>query len=125
MGSVNRLLIRSAMRLPSLWDPLNLPTSLVVQNPFGADMMLKTTHCGIQPCQTMSRDRKTCEKYFDSDVGFYTPDQVNEVVPAHSTKTLKEHQAKLNSLLSPAALTTFFASSSGGSLIRLAGTMTM
>lgn len=119
----NRMLIRSLMHIPNPLHPHQLPTQLVVQNPFSADMVFQRSHCEIYPCQTVNGE--TCSQYYEESVGSYTTEPINEVVPGKSHLALKLHPVTLSKLLTPEMIMTAFSSAGGGSFIWLKGSLTL
>lgn len=121
----SRLLVKSVMQLPGVFSPYDLPTVLVVQNPLSANMLVRTTYCEIFTCKRQKYTGEACEEYYKESSGFYTPDDVMEMVPGKSQLKLKSHPVKLYSLLTWKTIKTAFAGANGGSFIRLKGNMTL
>jgi hypothetical protein len=119
----HNLLLKGLMHLPSPLHLYDLPTQLVVQNPFSAQFNFKGTHCEIYPCKTINGNH--CDEYFTESTGTYTPDVVNENIPPKSSLALKLHPVKLYKLLTPEMIITAFNGAGAGSFITLKGNMTM
>jgi hypothetical protein len=115
------LLLFGLMYIPKPWSLYDLPTALTVQNPLTADMNFRLSHCDIYACNKFSSDNKACEEYYNESTGYYSPDNIAEVVPGRGQHVLKTHTVKLYKLLTPEMIKTFFTSSAGGSFIRLKG----
>jgi hypothetical protein len=121
-GLIGNIMVKSIMSIPSLLHPYDLPTILVVNNPFSTEMVVTSAHNEIFPCRTFTSDTE-CEKFYDDSAGYYTPDALSVTVPAMSQVTIETHPVALYSLLTAEMIQTLFSSAGGGSLIRIAGTI--
>jgi hypothetical protein len=122
-GLVNHnLLLISLMHLPEPFDPLALPTQLVIQNPFSTNFTWVHSHCDVTACKRIRNDH--CDEYFDKPLGYYTPLVIDELIEANSPRhVLQIHPVQLSNLLSPEVIKAFLNSVVFGSFIKLKGVL--
>jgi len=123
----NRLLSRSVMHLPNPLSLYDVPTQLLVQNPFSADMLMTGSHCDIFPCKKFRKspvpgtNPGTCDEYYSEPMGYYSPEPIHSHVPGNGQLGLPFFTVKLYKIFDEEFLKTALASLGRGSLITLKG----
>jgi len=100
-----------------------LPTVLEVHNPFSAILTITAAHAELVACKQLSDDAKRCSKYFDSSLGYYTPDKIVEEIPPELNWSLGPHSSYLYSIFSSQVFQVLMNSISVGSFVNVKGTL--
>jgi len=121
LSGLPRGLVERAMMLnPSLFSLNLVPTSVVVQNPFGIALTVRRVSLDQYGCEDYSG--RTCLRYYQESMGRITEGAISIAIPANGTAVTPYYNVRIANILSHESLQTILrVDVQNGGLVRIAG----